>query len=330
MEHVPQGDNMANIRDVAKEAGVGIATVSRYINSDGYVSTQVSAKIQKAIEKLNYKPNALARAVFTKSSMMIGLIIPSIVNPFYPELAVSIEARAREKGYSIVLSNTEYISKNEKSIIEMLEQHRVDGIITANAKCISEYNNTNLPVVSVEKSISTDITYITADNYAGGKLVADYIIERSLKKVLYIKGPNSINIAKERSKGFLETMEKNNKSVDVIEAVYGEDIVNIGDRLHLYDMIFVWNDDLAISVLSACYQSGLRVPNDIEVIGFDDIFYSKKTSPPLTTVSVPIIALGEAAVDLLIDQIENKKVSADGHILDVELVFRNSTKESGE
>ena len=105
---------MANMRDVAKKAGVGLATVSRYINNEGYVSDKVREKIQKAINELNYKPNALARAIFTKSSKMLGLIIPNIVNPVYPEFATGIENQAREKGYNIVLCNTEYERQNEQ------------------------------------------------------------------------------------------------------------------------------------------------------------------------------------------------------------------------
>lgn len=317
---------MANIRDVAKKAGVGIATVSRYINDDGYVSNEVRGKIQNAIDELNYKPNALARALFTKSSMMIGLIIPNIVNPVYPELATGIENRAREKGYNIVLSNTEYSKKNEHDIIEMLQRHRVDGIIVANAQCSDEYINSEIPVVSIEKRISNDITFLASDNFKGGELVAEYIIKNDLKKILHIKGPDNITTSLERFKGFESKLNEAGLKFDSIEGIYGEDISSIKNSLSNYEIIFVWNDDLAISLMSECYKIGLNVPDDIQVIGFDNIYYSSKTSPALTTVGQSIPKMGETAVDLLIEQIQNKKALVKEYIFDIEFIQRSSTK----
>lgn len=317
---------MANMRDVAKKAGVGIATVSRYINGDGYVSDAVREKIQKAIDELNYKPNALARALFTKSSKMIGLIIPNIVNPFYPEFAIGIENRAREKGYNIVLCNTDYNTKNEKNIIEMLQQHRVDGIIAASPMCIDEYKACEIPLVSVERRISEDIIFLSSDNYRGGMLVADYIIESGLKRVLQIKGPEHLMTAAERSKGFETRLDEAGVRYTTVEGIFGEDIAGISDKLKDYEIVFVWNDDLAISLMSECYKTGLRIPEDIQVIGFDNIYYSSKTSPPLSTVSLSIEEMGEMAVDLLIRQIDNEALEHKEYIFDVEFIKRDSTR----
>jgi len=318
---------MANIRDVAKKAGVGIATVSRYINQDGYVSEAVGEKIQAAIDELNYKPNALARALFTKSSKMIGLIIPNIVNPFYPELAVGVENRAKEKGYSIVLSNTEYSKQNEASFIDMFLQHRVDGIIVANAKCDKEYINAKIPIISIEKRIDDSITYVSSDNKKGGRLVAEYMIEKGFKRILHIKGPEDIESANDRYLSFAEKLQEQGIQVDVLEGIYGEDFSNIGQTLKNYEAVFVWNDDLSISILSECYHAGLKVPEDIEVIGYDNIFFSRKTIPALTTVNQSIGEMGEAAVDLIIDQIENGKSAVKEKIFDVELVKRDTTSQ---
>ncbi|GMQ62254.1 LacI family DNA-binding transcriptional regulator [Vallitalea maricola] len=317
---------MANIRDVAKKAGVGIATVSRCINEDGYVSLEVRERIQKAIDELNYKPNALARAIFTKSSMMLGLIIPNIVNPFYPELATGIENRARERGYNIVLSNTEYSKNNEQNIIEMMQRHRVDGIIVANPQCSEEYINSDIPVVSIEKKISKDITFIASDYFKGGELVAEYIIKNNLKKILHIKVPDNIITSSKRFGGFESKLKEKGIKCDIIEGIYGEDISNIKNRLSNYEIVFVWNDDLAISLMSECYKIGLNVPDDIQIIGFDNIYYSSKTSPPLTTVGQSIQKMGETSVDLIIEQIENKKTVDNEHIFNVEFIQRSSTK----
>lgn len=327
MEHVPcEVITMANIRDVAKKAGVGIATVSRYINDDGYVSQEVREKIRIAIDELNYKPNALARALFTKSSKMIGLIIPNIVNPVYPELATGIENRAREKGYNIVLCNTDYNKENEQNVIDMLQCHRVDGIIVANAKCLDEYINSMIPIVSIEKKISDDIIYLTSNNYQGGVLVAEFIIKHKLQRILHIKGPDNVMTAAERYKGFKSKLDENDIEFDAIEGIYGEDISYFNNNFKNYDVIFVWNDDLAISIISECFKIGLNVPEDIQVIGFDNIYYSNKISPSLTTVGQSISEMGQVAVDLIIKQIEKKKPLEKEYIFDVEFIERSSTR----
>lgn len=316
---------MANIRDVAKKAGVGIATVSRYINSKGYVSKSVGEKIQLAIDELNYTPNGLARAIFTKSSNMIGLIIPSLANPFYPELAIGIENRAKELGYRIILSNTEFLKQSELDIIDSMCRHRVDGIIVANASCVKEYINCGIPVVSLEKQISPDIIHLSSDYYKGGRIVADYVLEKKFKKVLHIKGPDNIESAANRFLGFKDRLSKFNISVDIHEGMYGEDVEGIAEKLKAYEFVFVWNDDLAISVLNECYYGGVNIPKDIEIIGYDDIFYSRKTIPTLTTVGQSIAAMGEKAVDLLSEQIQNKAPIEKEYLFDVKLIHRNST-----
>ncbi len=318
---------MANIRDVAKKAGVGIATVSRCINNDGYVSEEVGKKIEQAIKELNYKPNALARAVFTKSSKMIGVIIPSIVNPFYTELSIGIENKARENGYSMVLSNTEYLAGNEAKTIEMFQRYRVDGIIAVDVKHSEAYDNVDVPIISVGKEIPGNLKNISSDNYRGGCLVADYVIKNNIASVLHIKGPDSLESARDRFTGFRDTLVAKGMTVDCIEGMYGEDVEGIGAVLKKYKFIFVWSDDLAISVLNECFVSGLNVPGDIEIVGFDDIYYSRKTCPPLTTVSQKITDIGEDAVEILIDKIEKKKSRRKNDNYDVELIFRGTTKK---
>ncbi|SDL00191.1 LacI family DNA-binding transcriptional regulator [Natronincola ferrireducens] len=317
---------MANMRDVAKKAGVGIATVSRYINNDGYVSKEVGDRIQEVIDELGYKPNTLARAIFTKKSKMIGLIIPNILNPFFPELAEGIEKRAREEGYKIVLCSTKYDEKNEKDILEMLLCNRVDGIVVIDTRCPQEYTKVNIPIVSLENQISDEILYLTSDNFKGGTLVAEFIIKQNLRRILHVKGSDSSRSAMERYRGFKSKLSEKGFEFDVVELVNCEDELAIKQDLNQYDVIFAWNDDIAIRLISECYKKKLIIPDDIQIIGFDNIYYSRKISPSLTTVNQPICKLGEAAVDLIIKQIKKKHIPEKKHILDVKLIERETTK----
>lgn len=317
---------MANMRDVAKKAGVGIATVSRYINNNGYVSKEVGERIQEAIKELSYRPNSLARAIFTKKSKMIGLIIPNILNPFFPELSKGVEIRAREEGYNIVLCNTKYDEENEKDILEMLLCNQVAGIIVADTRCPEEYKKVKVPIVSLENQISEEIMYLTSDNFKGGTLAAEFIIKQNLDKILHVKGPDSSLAAMERYRGFQSKLEECGFEFDVVELVNSEDELVMEKDLSQYNVIFAWNDDIAIGLINKCYKRKLLIPEDIQIIGFDNIYYSRKISPALTTIEQSITKLGEVAVDLIIKQIKNQYLPEKKHVLDVQLIERESTK----
>ncbi|KMT21053.1 LacI family DNA-binding transcriptional regulator [Clostridium cylindrosporum] len=318
---------MANMRDVAKKVGVGIATVSRYINNDGYVSKEVGERIQEAMEELSYRPNSLARAIFTKKSKMIGLIIPNILNPFFPELSKGVERRARQEGYNIVLCNTMYDEENEKNILNMLLCNRVDGIIVVDTRCPEEYKKLEIPIVSLENQISEEIIYLTSDNFKGGTLAAELIIKQNLRKILHVKGPDSSPSAMERYRGFKSKLHESGFEFDVVELISSEDELVMEKDLSQYDVIFAWNDDIAIQLINKCYKRKLLIPEDIQVIGFDNIYYSEKISPALTTIKQPISKLGEVAVDLIIKQIDKENLIEKIYILDVQMIERESTKK---
>jgi len=175
---------MANMREIAKKAGIGIATVSRYLNGTGYVSEEAGEKIQKVIDELNYTPNALARAVFTKNSKIIGLMVPNISNPFFTQMASVIEEYAQQRGYRIFLCNTDDNKDKEKNYLEVLQSHRVAGIIASRSQCKDEYVNIDIPVVAFENHILDNIITISSDNYNGGKMAFDHLYEKGCRKIL--------------------------------------------------------------------------------------------------------------------------------------------------
>ncbi|HEY8804339.1 MAG TPA: LacI family DNA-binding transcriptional regulator, partial [Clostridium sp.] len=162
---------MATIKDVARVAGITVTTVSRVLNNRGYISDATRKKVYDVMEELNYKPNEIARALFRKKSNILGLIIPNVSHPFFAELTNYIEYYAHKKGYNILLCNSYQDSAKEKDYIEMLRRHQVDGIIMGSHTLeTSEYMNTDLPIVAIDRNISDNIPYITSDNYHGGVL----------------------------------------------------------------------------------------------------------------------------------------------------------------
>jgi len=263
---------MANMREIAKKAGIGIATVSRYLNGTGYVSEEAGEKIQKVIDELNYTPNALARAVFTKNSKIIGLMVPNISNPFFTQMASVIEEYAQQRGYRIFLCNTDDNKDKEKNYLEVLQSHRVAGIIASRSQCKDEYVNIDIPVVAFENHILDNIITISSDNYNGGKMAFDHLYEKGCRKILHIKGPSSFEATELRCKGFLDQAKTKNIEVDVIEfqndfqvKMLEEDIKSIKDITN-YDGIFVFNDIGAATVMR--YLKKRKIKNHLTTLLF--------------------------------------------------------------
>lgn len=324
---------MANIRDIAKNAGVGIATVSRYINNTGYVSEEVKGKIQKEIDKSGYVPNALARAIFTKNSKTIGLMIPNITNPFFNQLATIIEGYLNKDGYTIFLCHTEDNIEKEREYLEVLKSHRVDGIIASRSQLKEEYLNIKIPVISFENHIDPSILTISSDNYKGGMMAFDHLYERGCRNILHIKGPKTFEATELRYKGFLDISREKDIKVDVVEfetdfntEMLEENLSQIED-IKKYDGIFVFNDIAAATVMKYLKKQEINIPKDIQIIGYDNSFIGELLHPSLTTIDQNIRELGDLAVKSLMSLINEEDIEIKNHIVDIKLVKRETTLE---
>jgi len=322
---------MANIREIAKRAGVGIATVSRYMNNTGYVSDEVKLKIQKEIDRSGYTPNELARAIFTKNSKTIGLMIPNITNPFFNQIATVIEEYSNKLGYTLFLCNTEDNKEKELKYLEVLKGNRVAGIIASRAQCTEEYLNIQIPVVSFETHISPSIITISSDNYNGGKMAFVHLYERGCKNILHIKGPKSFEATEMRQKGFIDAAKEHNIDVEVVEFKADfqvrmlEENLNYIKDIEEYDGIFVFNDIAAAVVIKYLKGKNKKIPNEVQIIGFDNSFIGELISPSLTTVHQDIKKLGSLAVELLVKQIKGEDVPIESHFIETRLKIREST-----
>jgi len=318
---------MSKISDVAKEAGVSNATVSRYFNG-GYLSEEKRIKVKEAIDKLSYRPNAIARALNMKSTKIIGFIIPSIMNSFFPELCKSVEDTMSKQGYNIMLCSAEGETEKEKEFINVLCSNQVDGIITATGNCGDTYSQIHIPVVSIDRQINTVGIHIGADNYKGGKLAAEHLYDCGCKKVVFIGALCESESQKSRRIGFLEkSNELSMNAVSIFTA--SEDVRGAIDGIILdlknFDGIFAWNDNVAMEVLKAFHHAEIKIPQDIQLIGFDNTYISNVCIPSITTIAQNIYEMGRIAAQILIKRISEKEDFKKQVIVDVNLVKRETT-----
>lgn len=323
---------MSTIKDVAKLAGVSVATVSRVINDSGYVHQETLKKVEGAIKLLNYKPNTVARSLFKKSSRVIGLVVPDIINPFFPEIARAVEDVAYKAGYTVVLCNSDENSEKEKQYVDVLLRSNVDGfIVAASTQNSTSYLNLTVPIVAIDRKCGEDIPVVYSDNFEGSKKAAELLIEKGCKYLAHIRGPRNTSSANERYEGFLAAVANKNIWYTVVESKFNKQesektaIALLKEHPQI-DGIAAGNDIIASAVVKAALQKGINIPNDLQVVGFDGIQLSEMMYPSITTVAQPIYTMGEKATKLLIKKVEGKQLTEKDYCLPVQLIERETTK----
>ncbi len=325
---------MSTIKDVAKIAGVTVTTVSRVLNNRGYISESTRKKVYQAMEDLNYQPNEIARSLYRKKSNIIGLIIPTVAHPFFGELTNYIEYYAYENGYKILLCNSHLDKVKEKEYVDMLKSHKVDGIIMGSHTLeVEAYLNLDLPIVTFDRFISESIPFISSDNYEGGRLATDFLINKGCKKIAHICGNLKLNLlSNKRNEAFIVEANKRNiehitvqTDIDVFESEQYEKLVHKLLREHDdIDGIFCSSDILAANVIKVSTQLGKSIPEEIKIIGYDDVWESSMIVPQLTTIQQPIEEMSRLAVELIIKQINGESISTK-NFLPVTLIERQTT-----
>ncbi len=326
---------MSNIREVAKLAGVSVATVSRALSHPEKVSQASIDKVMKAIEQTNYKPNMLARNFRSTRSYSIVVLVPEISNPFFALLIRSIEIHAQAKGYSVLLGDTQDSQEREKSYIDLVETHLADGIIQLRPHT-AEYPvhaNPQFPYINLCGTEDTPGKCIRIDNVKACKAMVNYLLDLGHKRIGLITGLKGNPHTIDRLRGYREALEESGIKFDQKYIAEGEYTiwsgVNAADQLceldELPTAIVCMNDEMAIGALQSFKAHGLRIPDDISVTGFDNIDYSSYCDPPLTTIAQPAEEMGKIAVDSLIKLIEGGALTHEEHVLDYEFITRKST-----
>ncbi|GKV69243.1 LacI family transcriptional regulator [Sporosarcina sp. NCCP-2716] len=327
---------MATIKDVSKLAGVSVATVSRYLNKNGYVSKEAELAIAEVIEKLNYRPNTIARSLAGKKTATVGLMVPDILNPFFPELARAIEDAANTYGYTVMLCNTDNDPAKEQRYIETLLHKQVDGIIissyTIQPGHLSGLQKAGIPVVLLDNVFSSDsVVSLTVENKRGGELAAEHLLELGCRKIAHICGPLSITSSRDRTAGF-EAVSAGTDWFTPSLIGYSDFTVSGGYRTMKklladhpdLDGVFASNDLMAAGALKALSEAGRCVPEDVKVIGFDGIGL-EMLSPELSTIAQPIYELGKTAMDVLVALIGKETGIETDQVFPVTLTAKQST-----
>jgi LacI family transcriptional regulator len=324
---------MATIKDVAKMANVSVATVSRYINNNGYVGLKSKEAIEQAIRALDYKPNLIARSLSTKQMQTIGLIVPDIMNPFFPELARAIEDTALIAGYTVILCNSDEQAEKEMHYIESLQQKYIAGfIIASNQLTTEQYCKLNVPIVLLDRVFENELPSVTSNNHLGAEIATNYLLTRNVKELAFFSGPKNLEPMQQRLTGFKQAVAKKNIKTHIFESLFDflhaeQSALDALSKYPSIDAVFASSDVIAMGVLKAAHKLGIRVPDELQVIGFDGIAMGEIVTPSLTTIAQNIYALGEAATQMLVKQIKGQPLNEKHITIEPKLIVRGTTKE---
>lgn len=332
------------INEVAKEAGVSVATVSRVIRDHPDVSEETRARTKAVIERLNYRPSALARALVSNRSNTLGLMVADIGNPFFSELAKSVEAAAYALGVRTILCNTSDDPDRELSYLDELFSSRVDGVIQAshytNSPLIEAAMNNGVNVVAVNRpAFGVGIDSVVLDNRAGAKMATQHLIDLGHDRIAHIQGPSYSTNVPERRAGYEDALTENGIAFDkelVYEGSWEPDtpVDAVRHFLGLPDAptaVFAADDMFAMVALGAFLEKGLEVPGDVSIVGFDGTAFANLPMLSITTIAQDIDYVGARAVGILMERVSAGMSQARGdgpvttEILSPELVVRRST-----
>lgn len=320
------------IKEIAEIANVSSATVSKVLNDKApYISDETKKKIFEIARREGYIPNAVAKSLKVKSTKTIGIIIPDVMNLFFSELARGIEDAAEKRGYSVILCNSDNNEEKEKKYIQVLQEKMVDGIIlTASEKSVERsLNMRKIPMVLLDRDINTDakVGKIFVDNETGEYEACKYMIDKGIKEIAFISSNVISKSSSQRLNGYKKALSDNGIEIDEDLIYLDSYTIETGfngviEILKKKDFkgICCGNDLIAIGAINALKMKSINVPEDVKVIGFDDIQISKYINPPLTTIKQPIYRMGREAVDMLINMIN-------GYDMDYEIILKTSLIE---
>ena len=323
-----------NIKEVALAAGVSVATVSRTLAMPDVVLPVTRQRVQDAIRQLGYTPNLQARSLRTARTNVIVALVPDISNPFFAEVIRGIEQVAHSNRYSVLLGDTQYSSEREQAYADLLGARQADGLITLLPHIPKVATAGPLPIVNAcEYVMDPSVTSVYVDNVAGTREAVEYLLNLGHRSIAFVAGPMNSPISIDRDKGYgaalLAAGVKRNRRLTVEGDFSAESGIRAAESLFArresFTALFCSNDEMALGALRAIKSRGLKVPEDISVVGFDDIRFARYCDPPLTTVSQPMGDIGREAMTLLIEILSGTDVPPRKRILPTQLVVRGST-----
>lgn len=326
------------IRDVAREAGVSVATVSRYINKNAPISTEVAERVQQVMGRMRYVPHAAARNLASRKTRVIGLLLNNLHNDFFVPLLNGVEAVVRKKGYNLIVATYHANSRNHMQ--PPIGPHNTDGLLVFSDGLMDEdlaaLNSAGFPMVLVHRTPPPDlpIPSVTVENIDITRTLMEHLIKvHGKKRILFLRGPIHQEDSERREVGYRSAMQTNGIPVDenlILNGDFERDVAYAALNEFLdkenrlpFDAVFTGDDDAAIGVLKSLHEHGIRIPEDAAVIGFDDLGFAPFLNPPLTTVRAPTEKVGQIATEQLFELLENHP-SNEVIILPTEIIYRRS------
>jgi LacI family transcriptional regulator len=329
---------IATMREVAERAGVSVTSVSHVINETRPVSYELRERVLAAMEELGYQPNLLARSLRSGKTHTIGTIVPDSADPFFAEVVRGIEDTAFESGYSLIICNSDANLGKEAFYTDVLAEKQVDGIlflaVGVSTERILDLQQRGIPVVVVDRELpAANADVVVTDNAGGGWSATRHLIDLGHQHIGYIAGPSDLTLSENRSTGYRKALEEADLAADDNLIVRGAFDLESGYRAAHQLLahskrptaIFACNDLMATGAICAAVELGLQVPEDLSVVGYDDIPLASYSNPPLTTIAQPIYDLGVVATSMLLERLNDPDRPGRRIVLDIELRIRRST-----
>ncbi len=335
---------MATIQDVAERAGVSISTVSRVINQSVAVDPATEERVRAAIDALGYRPNLLARSFRRRVTHTIGLVVPDNSNPFFAGVARVIEDEGFLAGYSVVLCNSDLSEVKQATYVDALLAKRVDGLILVSSGLVPTPGGSDVmrrileagvPCVVVDRDLGeAPVDQVLVDNHRGGYLAGEHLLRLGHRRLACLVGPNDLTPSAGRIAGFRSALAEAGVELAPDALVRGDgryaggaeaarELLRRGVE---FTAIFAFNDPMAIGAIGALARAGRRVPEDVSVVGFDDIVQASAICPALTTVAQPIAEMGRRSVALLLERMRHRDAPVARVVLPTRLVERESSR----
>ncbi len=334
------------IKDVALKAGISPSTVSNYLNKTAVVNAETGKRIDGAIRELSYVPHGAAKSLRTGKSTIIAIVLPEISDPFYYKLVDGLEAVAYRRGYSTIISSNQYDNvKERKQIISLLNNY-IAGFIFATGggdeREINEVSSYGIPFVLVDRQTSKDDVYsVEEDNYRSFYRATEYLIGRGHKDICYITEPLVMETLKERLRAFKDAMAANSIPVSRDNIII-DDGLQINKAKHGYEImcdvlkkkkpgaVFAPSDSIIFGAMNAAIEKGFRIPDDISFMGNGNSTFAQYSNPPLTTIKQNKTKMGNTAMEMLIDLIENRPVYSRKVVLETDIIERATVRDMGK
>jgi len=322
---------MATVKDIAAAVGVSVATVSNVLNGRPNVGRATRQRVLRMAQQLDYRPNRAAQAMRTGRTRAIGLVLPDLTNPFFPELAQAVENTARSRGLLVCLVDSQSRPEGEADGFSLLMQHAVDGIIWCplGPRLPTQLKSLARPMVLIDRP-RPGYAVVHSNYLMGGRLLAEYAARMGHRRVGLLSGPQHIASARQRRDGFVKALPSGSEIAWEVcvgfDGVLTEEACAALQQRRSATLIVAGNDLIAIGAIRRLAEQGVRVPDEVSVTGFDNIRWTDFVTPRLTTIAQPVGAIGARAVELMQERMSGAKIDSQRTVFDVELIERDSVR----